>query len=250
MQLCNRVAATIGLALLTPALVHAQATASAGSIWNPATWWAQTERLIELGGPVVAVQLAISVVGFAIVLYKWLQFARLADARIEDLQRAIDLWGGGDRDGAAASFQRSSIAFARDLHEGLRTLSAETGELVREELYRRANRFLAPYASKLGALELIYYIAPLLGLLGTVTGMIEAFRGLEAGGVQGDSAQLAGGIWEALLTTAIGLTMAIPFAVVHSAFDHRLNYLTAAIEDVIARVMTVGLRARGGAGRG
>ncbi|HIG08243.1 MAG TPA: MotA/TolQ/ExbB proton channel family protein, partial [Alphaproteobacteria bacterium] len=59
-------------------------------------------------------------------------------------------------------------------------------------------------------LELIANIAPLLGLLGTVIGMITAFSKLENAGSKVDPAILAGGIWEALLTTAFGLIVAIP----------------------------------------
>jgi biopolymer transport protein ExbB len=70
--------------------------------------------------------------------------------------------------------------------------------------------------------------------------MIEAFRGLEASsGLDKDSTALAGGIWEALLTTAVGLSIAIPFTVVHAWLETRLDAATAQVSDLLTRVMTI-----------
>jgi biopolymer transport protein ExbB len=55
--------------------------------------------------------------------------------------------------------------------------------------------------------------APLLGLLGTITGMIKAFMVIEAAGGKVDAQALAGGIWEAMITTGVGLTVAIPLVI-------------------------------------
>ena len=62
-------------------------------------------------------------------------------------------------------------------------------------------------------------MSPLLGLLGTVIGMISSFSQLELGGDLVNPALLAGGIWTALLTTAIGLVVAIPAMVAHHFFE-------------------------------
>ena len=70
--------------------------------------------------------------------------------------------------------------------------------------------------------------------------MIEAFRGLESSaGVSKDSTALAGGIWEALLTTAVGLSIAIPFTVVHAWLETRLDSAAATVSDLLTRVMTI-----------
>ncbi|WP_346348176.1 MULTISPECIES: MotA/TolQ/ExbB proton channel family protein [unclassified Sulfitobacter] len=90
-------------------------------------------------------------------------------------------------------------------------------QLAREEVTRLAAHELAVLRGGLRPLELIATIAPLIGLLGTVLGMIEAFQALETSGGQADPSALAGGIWEALLTTAAG--MAIPAAVALSWFE-------------------------------
>ena len=72
-------------------------------------------------------------------------------------------------------------------------------------------------------LDLIISITPLLGLFGTVLGMIDAFSELEKSGNNIDPGQLAGGIWEALLSTAAGMMVAIPAAVALTAYEGKLE---------------------------
>ena len=87
---------------------------------------------------------------------------------------------------------------------------------------------------------MLYYLAPVLGLLGTVLGMIDAFKGLAvSAGAAGESSALAGGIWEALLTTAGGLSIAIPFAVMHALLESRLEFLADQVTDLITRILTM-----------
>ena len=74
----------------------------------------------------------------------------------------------------------------------------------------------------LPSLEIIAQVSPLLGLLGTVIGMISSFNQLEIGGSLVDPAVLAGGIWTALLTTAVGLIVAIPSLIAHYFFEKKL----------------------------
>ena len=83
----------------------------------------------------------------------------------------------------------------------------------------------------LGALHLVASISPLLGLLGTVSGMINAFGSIAAHG-SGNPGLLAGGISEALLTTAAGLCVAIPALVAHRALLSRAETLTSELEDL------------------
>lgn len=205
---------------------------------DPTTWWTGVTRLIHIGGPVVAVQLSISVIGFAIVLYKTVQFTGVRTGALAALDKAIDTWTAGDRKKASEQFKRSSLGFAKDVEYALATMTPENVETVREELYRRARNYLQPLHDHLPVIEIIYYIAPLLGLLGTVTGIIASFQALESSGAANDAAKLAGGIWEALVATGCGLSMAIPFAVLHSLLETRLNRIVAGVEDVISRVFT------------
>jgi biopolymer transport protein ExbB len=94
----------------------------------------------------------------------------------------------------------------------------------REELiYREGNMALEQLENHLNPLAAIARISPLLGLLGTVTGMILAFKQVEALGGQVNVEVLAGGIWEALLTTAVGLSIAIPTMAAFNYFEARVE---------------------------
>ena len=75
--------------------------------------------------------------------------------------------------------------------------------------------------AQLPALEVIGTLTPLLGLLGTVLGMIAAFRAMEVAGSQVDPSVLSGGIWQALLTTAMGLAIAIPVMAAYNWMDRK-----------------------------
>ena len=95
---------------------------------------------------------------------------------------------------------------------------------------------MAETRSGLRALELIATIAPLLGLFGTVLGMIAAFQELQASGSRADPSALAGGIWEALLTTAAGMAVAIPASAALTWFESIADRLRHDLEDIATRI--------------
>ena len=195
--------------------------------------------LVDLGGPVVAVQIAISVAGLAIVLYKFFQYGLLGSSRFEPLRRAVALWQQGERDQARAQLDKAGLALAQDVRFGLEHLDTAPRDALREELARRGTHFVKPYGKLLRSIELVYYLSPVLGLLGTVLGMIDAFRELAAVvGPDQNSTALAAGIWEALLTTAVGLVIAIPFTVFHAMLETRYERIGDLSADVLTRVMT------------
>jgi len=99
----------------------------------------------------------------------------------------------------------------------------------------------------LAVLGTIAVIAPLLGLLGTVTGMIKSFTTIALEGT-GDPQQLAGGISEALLTTATGLTIAIPTMVAYNYFDARVSRFVLEIQQVSTEIINSLLLGRSGGG--
>ena len=89
----------------------------------------------------------------------------------------------------------------------------------------------------LRTLGIIAHISPLLGLLGTVTGMIKAFIKIQELGGQVDASVLAGGIWEALITTAAGLSVAIPTMVAYHYFEGRIDEFSAQMKDAIQSLL-------------
>src|SRR5690606_10358075 len=93
---------------------------------------------------------------------------------------------------------------------------------IEEEVQRIATERLHALQKGFRALDAVAQVAPLLGLFGTVLGMIEAFRQLQGAGSAVDPSLLAGGIWVALLTTAVGLAVAMPVSLVLTWFETRL----------------------------
>lgn len=91
----------------------------------------------------------------------------------------------------------------------------------------------------LSGLATIAHVSPLLGLLGTVTGMIKAFMKVEQLAGKVDASVLAGGIWEALITTAAGLTVAIPTVVAYNYLVNRVNSLVQIMETESAELVDI-----------
>jgi len=200
---------------------------------------ARAIELLEVGGPVVAILLVLSVAALAIVFVKLIQFRvhRLGDRR--PARRAIGLWRSGRAEEALSCVRGSRNPVAQALARAMRGQRRGLPESkVREEVVRHGGDVLATLRSWFRPLEVIASLAPLLGLFGTVLGMIAAFRQLEAAGNQVDPAILSGGIWEALLTTAVGLAVAIPTVVVLNWLERRVDRLAHEMDSIVTQVFT------------
>lgn len=110
---------------------------------------------------------------------------------------------------------------------------------LENEVWRLAKLGIHPLNKRLKVLEVIATIAPLIGLLGTVLGMVEAFQAMEQAGAQVDPAVLSGGIWKALLTTAAGLVIAIPTFVAHSWFESKTQQAAQTIQNDLEQFLTL-----------
>ena len=195
------------------------------------------KTLLVLGGPVVWILLLVSIFGLTLAFTKFLQFSRTNPLAIGVIDDAITMWLEGNTAKASGNLERSAVGIAKDIQFGLEMRGTLDNESLQDEMIRRSSAFLRDFSNNLKPLELIYYLAPVMGLLGTVLGMIDAFRGLAvSAGAAGESSALAGGIWEALLTTAVGLSIAIPFAVMHAVLETKLDNLTDQVGDMITRV--------------
>ncbi|MFK7963131.1 MAG: MotA/TolQ/ExbB proton channel family protein [Burkholderiaceae bacterium] len=206
----------------------------------------QLDRLVDmftLGGPIVAILLALAVFALAIVLLKCWQFAIVRISSRKAVDRALALWAGGQQSQAIDSLPDKRQPLARVVKIAMRgQLMGLEEPLVREETLRVGNADIATLHHYLRPLELIGIICPLLGLLGTVIGMIDAFQSMENAGAQVDPAVLSGGIWQALLTTAVGLTVAIPVTVAHSWLERKVERLGHEMEDATTQVFTWRMR--------
>jgi len=174
--------------------------------------------ILDLGGPVVAVLFVMSVLSFAVTLYKLWQFGASGVGRHRVLSEALEAWDAGDRRAARArlSESRSYLAPLVDA-----AMEAKNVPGLNERLDAEAGLALAGLERGFRLLDTVAQLAPLLGLFGTVLGMIEAFRSLQAAGSSVDPSLLAGGIWVALLTTAVGLAVAMPTSMVLAWLESR-----------------------------
>lgn len=176
------------------------------------------QRVADLGGPVVIILIVISVFTLGLVLYKLWQFTAAGVGRHKALREAVAHWDYGDRAMAQTTLERSTSYLAPVVAMGI-----ESSSVPRERLMAEADIRFARLERGFRFLDTVAQIAPLLGLFGTVLGMIEAFQSLQDAGSQVDPSLLAGGIWVALLTTAVGLVVAMPAAAVLSWFEARME---------------------------
>lgn len=195
--------------------------------------------LLNLGGPVVAILIVLSVVALAMILLKLWHFTRDGVGSQSDISAALSAWEQGEQHEARRLASAARGPAANLLSSAMRALAMGTSEaVVREDTQRLAFRHLSSFRSLLRPLETISQIAPLLGLFGTVLGMIEAFRQLQAAGSQVDPGALAGGIWVALLTTAVGLAVAMPVSMAVTWFEGRIAREHAKMEDAVTSLLT------------
>lgn len=196
------------------------------------------EILIQ-GGAFVIPILACSVFGLALFIERlvYLRTKRIIPERlVVQVQRSLEQ---GRLHEAEDACRRNRSPIARVLREGIRYAgrSRELIVAVMEEAGGRELTFMRKFTSALGA---IATIAPLLGLLGTVVGMITMFQGVVVSAAENaagpDVAGLAAGIWQALITTAAGLTVAIPVFLGY-------RYLLGRIEALALRIEQIGRRA-------
>ncbi len=192
------------------------------------------------GGVLVMPILLCSMVALAIFLERLIHFSRIRirgfglvknvakHVRNGELARAIELARGSKS--PMARILASALEVIDNDRETFETVVVHsTGEEVRE-----LSRYLQVLAT-------IGSIAPLLGLLGTVIGMIKAFMVIQQMGGKVNAAVLAGGIWEAMLTTALGLAVALPAMVAHSYLVSRVDKYEAQLQDgMVTFIKTAG----------
>ncbi|MFT6773646.1 MAG: biopolymer transport protein ExbB [Paracoccaceae bacterium] len=192
-----------------------------------------------LGGPALWAIALLSLATAALIIWKAMAFARLGVWRRARAERAVALWQAGRAAAALTEAEAGAGLRARFAAAALSARSdpAMTDDWAREEAARVGRRLLSDAGTGLRALELIAQIAPLLGLLGTVLGMIEAFQTLQSAGAAADPAALAGGIWEALLTTAAGMAVAIPASLALSWGESVTDAIRLDLEDIATRIL-------------
>lgn len=195
-------------------------------------------ELLDRGGPALWAIAILSVLTMTLILWKIWQLLRLGIWKQEGAEAAMRFWGQGQTTLALSKLSFDPAPRARVVVVAMQARLSIPEEDAREEAARQARAVLTETRLGLRMLDLVVTIAPLIGLLGTVLGMIEAFQALQDSGQQADPAALAGGIWQALMTTAAGMAVAIPASVALSIFDGIADRLAHDLEDLVSRVFT------------
>lgn len=175
---------------------------------------------IALGGWVVALLLVLSVLAGAVILWKIAHLRLLGLGRATRLRAALAPLAQGHTGTARQALGQLDDPLAR---LALRALASSAPAIsLRDRLLIEVEAEMARATSGLRFLDAVAQVAPLLGLFGTVLGMIEAFQALQGAGASVDPSLLAGGIWVALMTTAVGLAIAMPLSLILTAFEARI----------------------------
>ena len=194
---------------------------------------------IGTGGPIIALLAVMSVFSLALIAVKTAQLWAVTSGD-EGRQTALDRFAEGDKTAAQRAAEAGKSPADRVLGFAIKALGdGHSGAPLMTELMRRGNDELAQMNKHIRLLELIAMISPLLGLLGTVLGMIQSFQELELAQGAANASVLAGGIWQALLTTAAGLLVAIPAAVGASLLSGRAERGAQMIEGAVSQLMLI-----------
>jgi len=195
---------------------------------------------LEVGGPILWVLVIISIGAFAVILERIVFFAvneKNVGNNFKD--EILSLVANKKLDEAIAlcDTKKSCVATAvkKFLQKAPKGIDVQDYEFILKEV---TNQEISPYERRLNLLASVISISPMLGLLGTVTGMIRAFTNISKYGA-GDAAIVADGIAEALLTTAAGLMIAIPVIVVYNYLNRRLEKMENEIDDVVTNIINI-----------
>jgi biopolymer transport protein ExbB len=183
---------------------------------------------IVAGGPVMVPIFMLAAAALLVALYKWIGFALLGNPsrrRVDELMDAVET---GDNAAALERAKQIKGPMGRMLRAGAEHLG-EPKELIEEAMFEKVLTTKLRLNSMLPFIGVSASSAPLLGLLGTVTGIINTFKMITVVG-SGDVKTLSGGISEALITTEYGLIVAIPSLLIHAMLTRKAKGILSRME--------------------
>jgi len=186
-------------------------------------------EFLSKGGVLVVPILFCSVLALAIFFERLIRFTRMRSRGTGIAEKVAGLLIDGSEPEALKNAEESNSPMGRILAQAMEVKNGDR-EMLETVIVNATDEEVRNLSTYIQTLATIGNIAPLLGLLGTVIGMIKAFMAIQEMGGKVNAAVLAGGIWEAMLTTALGLAVALPTMVAHS-------YLTARIDKYEARLL-------------
>ncbi|MES2985143.1 MAG: MotA/TolQ/ExbB proton channel family protein [Pseudomonadota bacterium] len=193
------------------------------------------------GGWVMYVIVSLSIYVLGIIFFKAYQFASGGVFNTQFVDRVMLHIKRGELTEASNQLAREKGPLARIMRvcvEGVmnREISMKSRE---SEIARVGSSELRYLESHMRGLEMASSIGPLLGLLGTVIGMVVAFAKLSESGARVDPSQLAGGIWQALITTVGGLCVAVPAMAAYYLIDSLIERIRATMRDVTIQTLAL-----------
>jgi len=189
---------------------------------------------IEKGGLIFSILLVMSAIGLTIIIYKFFELYLFKKNDFKKINYLIN-------DSSSITQFEKNLEHLKDnnfLKEIVNIIKKKTDTqydqilILIEKETEKLNRFMP-------TLEIIGQVSPLIGLLGTVIGMIDSFNELELGGSLVDPSILAGGIWTALLTTAMGLIVAIPALISHYFYDRNILIKHKSTEELAHKLINI-----------
>ena len=189
---------------------------------------------IEKGGLIFSILLVMSAIGLTIIIYKFFELYLFKKNDFKKINYLIN------NSSSITQFEKN-LEHLKDnnfLKEIVNIIKKKTDTqydqilILIEKETEKLNRFMP-------TLEIIGQVSPLIGLLGTVIGMIDSFNELELGGSLVDPSILAGGIWTALLTTAMGLIVAIPALISHYFYDRNILIKHKSTEELAHKLINI-----------
>jgi len=185
-------------------------------------------ELLAAGGWVMPLIVLCSVLALAISIERWIA---LNQTRIAPPHLLASVWKqlkAGELDAQRMKQLRQGSPLGAILAAGLAN-RRQGREVMKESIQEAASHVVHDLEKYLNTLGTVAAVAPLLGLLGTVVGMIRVFTEITVQGT-GNANALAGGISEALITTATGLAVAIPALVMHRYFTGKIDTIVVGLE--------------------
>lgn len=199
------------------------------------TWLAFLTR----GGFLMIPILICSVIGLALIVDRLYVYRKLNLQGFTIGEEVRSALRANALDEAMAGLAEDPSAGSSVLREAIGDAVEGRSGGVRTAFILAGGNLVRAMEESLRGLATIAAVSPLLGLLGTVVGMIRAFMEIESHGASVSASLLAGGIWEALLTTAAGLTVAIPCLLFHNLFQGRIEWVEGQLSLLAAELSDV-----------
>ena len=185
---------------------------------------------LSKGGILVVPILFCSVVALAIFIERFIRFYQMRKRGYGLETKVVRHLERGEDDLASKIAGSSDSPMGHVLSRAMEVKDHDR-ETLETVIAHATDQEITNLSRYLQALATIANITPILGLLGTVTGMIKAFMVIQEMGGKVNAAVLAGGIWEAMMTTALGLAVALPAMVGHSYLVSRVNRYEYRLQD-------------------